>query len=72
MTSDTKYRKPARAPCLLAPLSRHSRWVVGDDPFEGGQVLHVLVVEPLDLKVQLHVASMVEYWKSLVLCTKKK
>ena len=33
----------------------HSRWVVWDDVLEGGQVLEVLVVEPLHLEVQVHV-----------------
>lgn len=45
------------------PEERHTvshfslRWVVGDDALEGGQLLHVLVVQPLDLEVQVHVVG---------------
>lgn len=43
------------------------RWIVRHCVLEGGQILHILIVKPFDLKVQVHVVSSLTKFMLLVL-----
>lgn len=84
MSSETKIKKMlcfglvySRRPRLDVPARDRSRWshlrgIVRDGGPEGGQVLDVLVVEPLDLEVQVHVLGALAQSVLLVLCKHNK
>ena len=55
----------------LKQVTVNSRWVVGYNPFEVWQVLHILIVQPLDLEVQVHVVGTLTQPVLFMLCGDK-
>lgn len=50
----------------------HSRWVIWDKALESWQALHVLVVQPLHLEVQVHVVGTFAQLVFVMLCRRKQ
>ena len=56
-SKDTGSAQPLSPPSLCSPPHDDSRWVFGHLALEGRQILHVFILEPLHLEVQVHVVS---------------
>lgn len=56
-----------RLKILVSVTAQHSHGILRSDFFEGRQILYVLVIEPLHLKVQVHIVSTLAQTVLLVL-----